>query len=171
MPKLKICPACKNENENIRVECAFCKYPFEGTEKEKAIHIGQFINKKSVLTDTDNAILRSQQILFAIAGINTIFLIILFLNSTNIPASSFVLPVFIIILFLTCAFLIKKNPLVFIAIPLAVLLTLYGVNYLYDPSSLLRGLLLKIIIVGSLIYSLYLIVSSNKFKKSHNIDD
>lgn len=170
MPENKICPACKNENENIRVECAFCKFPFEGTEKEKAIHIGQFINKKGVLTDTDNAILRSQQILFAIAGVNTIFLIILFINNANISATAFVLPIFIIVLFLTCALLIKKNPLIFITIPLAILLILYFINYLYDPSSLLRGAFLKIIIVGSLIYSLYSIISSNKFKQHHNID-
>lgn len=40
------CPACKAEQiENVEF-CKNCKFPFNGTDKEVAIHIGKFIKKK-----------------------------------------------------------------------------------------------------------------------------
>ncbi len=70
------CPACKTEFSE-RVEfCSKCEFPFNGTEKEKAIHIGRFIGKKGVIADSSIYIKKSQNILYFIAGLNIFSLIL-----------------------------------------------------------------------------------------------
>ena len=70
------CPACKKENPKIAIFCETCNYPFEGTEKEKAIHIGRFVTKKGVTVDSEIQINRSRspkhQVINSFFGFSTI---------------------------------------------------------------------------------------------------
>ena len=164
----KYCPSCKNENENIRVLCTFCEFPFEGTDKEKAIHIGKFINKKGVLFDANSSTIKSQRILFIIAGMNLVFLIIRILHS-NVHPFDLGISLFFIILFTACAFLIQKKPLIFTNIPLLFLLFSYTIEFLISPLTFFRGIIFKVFIIGALIYSIYNLINSMKFKKKYNV--
>jgi len=163
----KICPACKNyNNEEIRL-CEKCEFPFFGTEKEKSIHIGRFINKRGVIFDANDSIRKSQNILLLVIGLNILGLIINFDFLINNKVILF-LDILIIISFGVCAFMLKKAPVLFTVIPLVIILTLYTVNFIVDPRSILNGILMKLIIVGTLVYSVFLHVKSKKFKEKYN---
>jgi hypothetical protein len=162
-----ICPACKNVNTNESVFCSTCEYPFQGTEKEKSIHIGRFISKKGILVDADDSIRKSQNILLLVIGLNVLYMVFNFdflINNKII----LLLDVLIIISFGVCAFMMKKAPVLFTIIPLIIILALYVLNFIFDPRSILNGILLKIIIVGTLVYSVLLHVKSKKFKEKYN---
>ena len=172
----KICPACKNENENIRVECHICQFPFEGSEKEKAIHIGQFINKKGVIMDSDTGVHRSRIILAILGGINLLVLIFMFIGTgllkngiDNVVLTIVSFQTITTLIFIASAILIKRNPLLFISIPLGFLLLTYLIQFIISPILLSQGIFLKAFILVSLCYSLYLIIKSNRFKSKYQV--
>jgi len=162
------CPSCKNEvSQGIDV-CDFCEFPFIGTEKEKSIHIGKFISKKGVIFDANESLNKIQKLLFVIVGIT---LLSLALNFSLLIQDVFVLVLnlAIVLVLSGCAILVKKSPLTFMIIPLTIMLTLYLVNYVQDPRSLGQGILFKCIVIGGLIYAIYLHISSQNFKNKYNL--
>tara|TARA_R110000868_G_scaffold354220_2_gene615533 strand:+ start:68 stop:574 length:507 start_codon:yes stop_codon:yes gene_type:complete len=163
-----VCPACKKENKEQLETCNNCNFPFNGTEQEKGVHIGRFINKKSVITDSEGAIKKSQFILYAIAAYNAIFLIIgLFGSQLNV--FDLLLNFVVVGIFVLCAFFIQKKPLLLTLIPLILILGINMLNYFIEPSSVFRGIVFKLIIIGSLIYSIYLIKGAADFKKEFDM--
>jgi len=164
-----ICPACKKEHIEQLDICNNCSFPFNGTEKEKAIHIGRFINKKGVLTDSSDSIKKSQLILFAIAGFNALFLIAGLFNGNLLPID-IILNTIVTLTFLLCGFFIYKKPVLLTVIPLILIIGINILNYFIEPSSIFRGIIIKLIIIGSLIYSIYLIKSAENFKKEYGVD-
>ncbi|OEK07685.1 hypothetical protein A8C32_17045 [Flavivirga aquatica] len=164
---LKYCPACKNDNNSKVDFCIKCDFPLTGTEKDKSIRIGKFIGKKGIIFDADNSLEKSRKLLYYAAAFFILGIIINFSSLTNnILALGFNISIAMVIL--TCGILIKKAPLVFLLIPLILLLSIYGLNYMYDPTSLPRGIFFKLLIIGSLIYSIYNYLASEKFKKKYN---
>ncbi|MDY7393804.1 hypothetical protein UMM65_00985 [Aureibaculum sp. 2210JD6-5] len=161
------CPACKKEFETEIDKCTRCNFPFNGTEKEKGIHIGEFINKKGVSYDLDDSLGRSQKILYFIAGLNALFIAVILVNG-NYDSIGLSLSILFTVTILLSAFFLKKNPVLFSIIPLALIIGITLFNYLIDPNTLINGIVLKIIIIGSLIYTIYLSVQSKKFSKKYS---
>lgn len=164
------CPSCKKEFlENVSI-CTNCNFPFDGTDKEKAIHIGRFISSKGIITDSNGSIEKSQKILYTITGINIFFMIIGFSNG-NFVLVDIIINSFITLIFLLCGIFLKKKPLLLTVIPLTMMIGIYTLNYLIEPNSIFSGILMKIFILCSLIYSIYLILSAEKFKKDFQINE
>ncbi len=67
--------------------------------------------------------------------------------------------------FTFCGLTIRKNPTSKILLALSTYLTINLIVFLLNPNSLLQGILIKIAIVGSLIYSMYLVNASDKFTR------
>ncbi len=164
----KICPACKNENNSSNTLCDKCEFPFEGTEKEKSIHIGRFIGDKGIIFDAEDALKKSQYLLFLAAGLYTLPVIINFSFLLNDPFA-LAFNGLIIITFIVCSLFIKKSPLTFLILPLVLLLAVYTINFIVDPNTLVQGILFKVLIISSLIYSIYNFVVSEKFKRKFNL--
>nr|WP_299174024.1 hypothetical protein [uncultured Allomuricauda sp.] len=160
------CPACKNESKSSDGFCKFCTFPFAGTEKEKAIHIGKFIHKKEIIVDSSDSISKSKKILYFISGANFIFLVIsLFFGSSL--SIDFTLSFFITLMLFLCGLFIEKNPMVFTIIPLCITLGIMILNTIIDPSSFFDGILIKFFIIGSLVYSIVLIQGAKAFKNKY----
>mgnify|MGYP000209295204 CR=1 FL=1 len=170
METFKQCPACKNELQDDLDFCDVCDFPFKGSEKEKGIHIGRFINKKGVVFDADESLNKSQYLIYIVVAL---FVLGMVINFQSLILNPFILGfnLAICLVLVASAILIKKSPLLFTTIPLVILLLLYIGNYIIDPRSLVNGILFKLIIIGSLIYSIYMHVSSNRFKKKYNISE
>ncbi len=162
-----VCPACKNDNDSNINLCVKCEFPFNGTEKEKSIHIGRFIGKKGIIFDAEDSLTKSQNLLYLAAGFYILGLIVNFSILLN-HLIALVFNIVVIIVIALSGFLLKKSPLLFLIIPLTVLLMVYFLNYLVDPNSILRGILFKFLILGSLIFSIYNYLVSEKFKKKYN---
>ncbi|MBL7471732.1 hypothetical protein [Robertkochia sediminum] len=162
------CPACKNENASNTLECTICLFPFNGTEKEKSIHIGKFISDKGVIDDSDSLIKKTQNILFVLSGLYTLGMVLTYFN--NPYGIIGIIDYFIIIpIFLVSAFRIRKNPILFTSIPLSILLLIYSIQFLFDPRTIVNGILIKIIIIGVMGYCIKTAVSANKFRKKYKI--
>ncbi|VXB01899.1 conserved membrane hypothetical protein [Flavobacterium sp. 9AF] len=164
----KICPACKKESPESYDNCSYCKFPFNGTEKEQATHIGKFIADKGILDKSKHNIENSKRILFYIVAFNTIGLIIAIMNNKYDFLGVF-LTVFISLIFLLCGIFLQKNPKILTIIPLTIILLFYTLNFIFDREHFFNGIIFKIIIVGALIYNLYVLNEAEKFKKANNL--
>lgn len=163
----QICPACKHEHIIGEAICRICKFPFNGTEKEKSIHIGRFISKKGVIEDSKNSLDKSRNWLFFVAALNILGIIInhkLVFYNIIVAAVTLAIPLIII----TSALLLKKSPIVFLSIPLVLMLIVYTLELILEPSSWYRGIILKVFIIGLLCYSIYNYIVSKRFKKQYN---
>jgi len=164
----KICPACKNDNLVKADYCQFCRFPFNGSEKEKSIHIGKFISDKGIVVDSEDSLYKSRNLLFLAAGFYALGVIInykILINNILV----LIINLAVITIIVVCAVFLRKAPLLFLIIPLILLLTIYLLQYLVDPNSIMRGILYKMIILGSLGYSIYNYLASQKFKKKYNL--
>jgi hypothetical protein len=158
---MKTCPCCKKENEEMIINCGFCRYPFEGSEREKAIHIGQFIStQKGVKFDSEAALKRSQKILAFLGIINLVYVIIVY--KYMIPFD-FILNVVIIGMFAWCAVTIYQSPLVKLMIPLVILFVFGVINIIILPQAFLDIILLRGSCAAVLIYSIILVRSHQKY--------
>ncbi|MCH3882854.1 MULTISPECIES: hypothetical protein [Tenacibaculum] len=162
-----ICLACKNESTQSVDNCIKCDFPFNGSEQEKSKHIGQFIMKKGVVYDTDESLGRSKKIISIIALFNTIFLIFGLYNG-QIDILNIILNLIVIFIFIWCAITIKKNPFEKTLIPLILFISIIILNFIINPNTLFQGILWKIIFIGSLSYSMYLVKSTEKFREKFN---
>lgn len=165
---IKVCPACKNEIDTNNQFCDRCEFPFEASEKEKSIHIGKFISNKGIIVDSDDSLAKSQNLLYLAAGFYILGIIINF-SVIKQDLFSLIFSVVVIFIIALCGFLLKKAPLIFLCIPLALLFFIYTINYLSNPRTLAQGIIFKILILGSLIYSIYNYKLSERFKKKYNL--
>lgn len=164
----KVCPSCKNQNEANVGFCCKCEFPFNASDKEKSIHIGKFISNKGIILDSEDSLAKSQNLLYLAAGFYIIGVIINF-STLKQDIFSLIFNIGVIFIIALCGYLLKKSPLIFLSIPLALLLFIYTINYLIDYRTLMQGIIFKILILGSLIYSIYNYKLSEKFKKKYNL--
>ncbi len=163
------CPACSKEQIESLDRCNICDFPFNGTEKERSIHIGKFISKKGVLTDSDTTIKKIQQLFYFIGGFNLMLFVMHSLIGIVFIVNS-ILDFLFFILFMLCGIFIRKNPLVFTIIPLLFMIGINALYYLIDPALVLKGIIYKLVIVGCLIYSIYIVLKAQEFKRKYNVD-
>ncbi|WP_299216847.1 hypothetical protein [uncultured Dokdonia sp.] len=164
-----ICPACNKEHIKSLDTCNICAFPFNGTEKERAIHIGKFISTKGVLIDSDTTIKKIQQLFYFIGGFNLMLLVMHSLIGIVYIVNS-ILDFIFFVIFITCGIFIRKNPLVFTIIPLVFMIGINALYYIIDPELVLKGIIYKIIIVGCLLYSIYIVLKAQDFKRKYNVE-
>ena len=158
------CPSCKRTITVDSTLCTNCNYPFKGTDKEKAVHIASFISKKNVVIDAETALKNSKKILFFVAAMFVFsFLLSWISGSFNLLLAIFY--GFLFSIFVLCAVFLRKNPVLFSAIPLVVLLSLYSFEYFLDTNTFFSGIFIKVLLIGSLIYGIYLNKKAVRFKK------
>lgn len=157
---MKNCPACKKENSEIAIHCEFCEYPFEGTEKEKAIHIGKFISKKGVKYDKDDSLIRSQKIIGFIAVTNLLFLGVTY---KLLPNGWIISHLIIVGIFLFCALTIRKHSFIKVLIPLIIISLPTILLLIINPLDFIVNISINTIFIVALVYSLILVRSHQKF--------
>jgi hypothetical protein len=161
---MKTCPSCKKENSEIAIVCERCQFPFEGTEKEKAIHIAQFISKKGVKYDKDEYLKKSQMVLGFIAALDIIYLMFTY---NFLPDTVLYTNVFMILLFAFCAITIRQAPIIKILIPLSILCVSSLLMVLINASAFFVPLVFRGIYIAILGYTLYMIRSTQKFSQKY----
>lgn len=165
----KACPSCKNKNNTDAPFCVICDFPFNGSEKEKGIHIGKFISNKGIIDDSEDYLIKSQRLLY-IAALFYLIGTVVYVFSASYYVITLVVNLFVITILVVSAIFIKKQPLLFLGLPTFVLTTIYVSEYFIDPLLLLKGIIFKLIIFGCLIYSIYIYFESKAFKKKFNIN-
>lgn len=159
-----ICPTCKSNYENQPQICTKCGFPFNGTEKEKSLFIGQQILKKGNVNDTKDRIKLARVILWIIGGLNILTPFIFYNN--NPAREVFIITGLVLgLIFIGFGFLTFKKPFISILIPLIILILFYTIAAIAEPITLFQGIVWKVVFLSGLIYSLISIIQAEKIKK------
>ncbi|MFI2742675.1 hypothetical protein ACG2LH_08045 [Zhouia sp. PK063] len=165
------CPSCKLAlEEEPTGNCIRCNYPFHGTEAEKSKHIGEFISQKGIGLDLEAIVKRCQRYLFIVTAIQLVVSFIGIMNN-SVSFIFLLLNGFVVCSFFLCALFLKKNPVVFSIIPMAIVIMIFIVDYLFAPELLLSGIKTKLIILALLGYCVYIATKAEGFNKKFSNND
>lgn len=147
------CQHCTTVVASTETYCHKCGFPVKGTEhQQKRFLIDKELKEiyKDENTGFDNdKVNTAQNIIFALAFLNVIGSIYYYV----VTESPFVLmlSLFISLVYAILGFWAKQKPLPAILCCLVLYITLIILNGLFDPTTLLRGIIIKIIIIVYLI--------------------
>ena len=155
----KVCPSCGTNYQELPDKCEYCKYPFSGSDTEKSMFVAHKIMNAGRIDKTQSSLKRSRIILFVVAAVYLMFGLLSFPDMLELIAN-----LFLGFIFLIFAIIIKKAPLVSVIVPLTLVIGFNILSFLIHPALIFSGLLWKVLIIGSLSYSLYGIILSEKIK-------
>ena len=161
------CSYCKAEVSQVEVFCESCGFPLSGTDKEKAIFIGQQTLRKSKIDNSAKMIGKTRIILYVVAGIQVLNAVLVYVRFSSVIDVIFYL---VIATFLaTFGYLSPKKPILFVSLALCVMLGYYLILFLANPMLLYNGIIWKFAIVMALLYTLYDAIESHNLKKKYKL--
>ena len=165
------CACCAVKFDENDFYCNSCGYPLQGSEEEQKNHIANRSIKEIDLEDFHKNIKSATNSLywvaglFALGGLITTFQLP---NSEDI-AAHLITYVILISAFLALAVWGKQKPLPAIISGLSLYVIIQIVNAIFDPITILSGIILKIIIIVCLIKGIKAALEADKIKKELNI--
>lgn len=147
----KHCSAVVQFNERF---CADCGYPENGNDKERSHFIAKKVmhNRKGAVET--KRIKSGRNVLFVLSAM--IFLIGIFAAyMANGDLSIFVENTILALIYLGLGIWSSKKPFISLLLALLLFLTTTLINAIIDPSTLVRGIIFKIIIIAFLGKALY----------------
>ena len=154
------CYVCKTPMNADEVYCPECGYPEKGTDKEKAQFHARNAMQKNQHMDADQKIKSARNVLYVIAGIILVFGFISFFSDQDVAV--LVTNVILGAIYLVLGSWTSKKPMVAILLGLLLYLTTIIISAIFDPSTIIRGVIFKILIIAYLAKGLY---SASSIKK------
>ncbi|SER19211.1 hypothetical protein [Pedobacter rhizosphaerae] len=167
-----LCNCCARPFNFNDIFCNSCGYPLNGTEQEQKNHISNRAIKEIDLVEFKQSIEKARTSLYwiaAIIGLSAIFEAVT-AESEEILFASLVVNVILIGAFLAFAVIGKTKPTTALIAGLSVYVIIILLNAILEPSTLVRGIIFKVIIIGYLVKGLKAVLEADKLKKELNIN-
>jgi hypothetical protein len=164
----KCCSTAISENDQF---CQSCGFPLKGTEEEQNNFIYSRNYKHIELEGLDKKIRSAGTTLYVLAGLFLVFGLVYFgMNASDSTASAMLITYGILaVLFLLLGFWSKKKPVAAIISGLVLYILLQILSAIDDPVNIVKGIIVKIIIIGYLIKGMQSAFEAEKIRKQLNI--
>lgn len=156
-----ICKCCKESILQADEFCASCGFPLKGTEEEQGKYIGQYILGTHNISEDENQINKSRKGLLIVAGLLVVGGFWSAKSGGEVAAINLVGNIILAIVFAFITLWSEKNPFAAFITTLLLFLSLQIVAFIINPSSLVSGILLKVVIIALLVNG---VVSAAKTK-------
>lgn len=143
-----LCSQCSTEITEASKFCTYCGFPENGDEKEKAIFHAKRAMKKNQIKDAHKKINSARNTLYWMAGL--FFITGLFIFFTVDDMATLIASTILAIIYLVLAYWSQKKPFAALLSALLLYLMVIAVNAIVDPTTLYKGILIKIIILSFL---------------------
>jgi len=151
--EIQTCTFCSETIEKEAIYCASCGYPENGSEKDVAKFYGRRAMQKNRNTDAKDKIKSARNTLYIIAGATLIFGLLGYFQNKDLFTLATNFAVFFIYLLL--ASWSDTKPLMALLLGLLLYLTLILISAIIDPTTLVSGIIWKVIIIGFLGRGIY----------------
>ncbi len=141
----EVCKECETVLKDEHTYCPSCGYPQRGTAGEKSKFHAQRVMNKSKANQAPKVIQQARTILFVIAGITFLYGIILFFSLDDM--ASLIAAAVMASVYVVLGYWSQQKPLVALVLALLVYSTNIVITAIAEPSSIHRGIILKIIII------------------------
>lgn len=145
----KACSHCKTVIPTGQKFCTSCGYPEEGSEQEKAKFHADRVMNQSKTNDAPKLIRQARNTLFAIGGIT--FLYGLYEYATMPDMAVLVAYLILTAIYVTLGFWSQRKPLISLVLGLLVYLTIHVLSALVEPETIVKGIILKVVIIFFLV--------------------
>jgi hypothetical protein len=149
--------------------CHSCGFPVKGTEHQQKRFLIDKEIKQLDLNEDEGSVTSAEVTIFVLAGLTMLSGVFL-----SFMAKSYVVLVISLVLaliYIALGFWAKQKPLPAILCCLVLYVTLVALDALYDPASLLKGIILKIAIVAYLIKGVMACIEVEKQKKEQKSNE
>ncbi|TKC04596.1 hypothetical protein FA048_19225 [Pedobacter polaris] len=169
--QLNLCACCANTFAQNDSYCISCGYPLQGTNEQQENHIANRAVKEIDLIDLNKKVETACNSLYWIAGIIGVSSIIGYFTLTDEDDVLIFLITTVIMVgaFLALAVWSKTKPTTALISGLSLYVIIQLLNLIADPSSIIRGIIFKIIIIVYLIKGVMAVLEAEKIKKELNI--
>lgn len=148
-PEPSVCENCSASVVSTQKFCSQCSYPANGSEEEQRNFRLHVSSRKRFLSDAQDKIKSSKIIIFGLAGL--FFIVGLIMGFGSDDFVSMVTNIFLCIVFLILAAWCTHNPFGATLTALIIYGTILVVNAFADPTTILSGIILKVIIITALV--------------------
>lgn len=151
-PKKPTCQCCKFEIGESDSFCNNCGFPLNGTDEEKGKFIGQYLTQKNTKAEVESQVKNARTTLFVVAGLTTLSgLYSLVANKEGDGGFLLIISLVLAAIFCGLAFWSNKNPFGALLTGLIMYVSLIILGSIDDPMELIRGIIVKVIIISYMI--------------------
>lgn len=143
------CEHCQAENASDKKFCTQCRYPVAGTDEEKGRFRSDIAKNQILLKDAETKIQSAKNIIYVLAALSLVIGVILFFSQDDV--ASLVVYCVICILYLGLAVWCSSNPFGAILTAFILYITLQVLSAVVDPTTIISGILWKVIFIGAFI--------------------
>lgn len=143
------CENCQEVSKDNPKFCPQCSFPNGGTEDEKRSFRLTVSSRKRLLSDAEDKIKGAKNIIYIIAGLT--FLMGLYMGLGLDDFASMVVNFILCLIYLIMAAWSNKNPFGAILTAFIIYITIHVINAFFDPTTLIQGIILKIVFIGGFI--------------------
>lgn len=165
--ELNLCACCTNTYQSVDTFCMTCGYPLQGSEDAQRNHIANRTIKEVDLIELDKKVKAASQSLYWIAGIIEFSSLIgYFTLAESDDLTVFLITTVILVgAFLAFAVWSKTKPVTALISGLSLYIIVQLLNLIVDPTTILKGIIFKILIIGYLVKGIMAVLESEKIKK------
>ena len=166
-----VCFSCQHQPAPGDAFCESCGYPLKGSEDEKNTFVSNRNYKHLELAEIDSKVRKATNSLYVLAAFTVFMGIISYTASaeyTN-PLSVLITSLVLAALYLGLALWSKKQAVAAILSGLILFSVIQVVNMIADPSTIFKGIIVKVAVVIYLIKGVQSAFDAQKIKKELNL--
>jgi hypothetical protein len=167
----KPCPFCEETVIAGDAFCQHCGYPLKGTEEEQNTFRTERLLKEGKLVDIDTKVRTASIIMYVLAGLYLLFGIVTFpfVAEEDSPGAVLLINLIVSGLYAGLGYWCRAQPVPAIISGLILYAVVTVLNAVIDPSTLLKGIIIKIFIIAFLIKGLISAYEAQRIKKELHI--
>ena len=154
------CRLCKTAIDIESVFCSNCGFPEHGTNNEIASYHAKAAMDKNKHMDAGKKIKSARNTLYVMSAITLVFGLFYFFQLQDIAV--LVTNIILCIIYLVLAEWTSKKPMMALLLGLLLYLTTIIISAIFEPSTIIKGILWKVIIISYLAKGIY---SASSIKK------
>ena len=139
------CPNCATEINGNPEFCVQCGFPVNGTERKQSKFYAEQAMTRSKVKQAPKQIRQARNTLFIVGALQLAFGLVLFFMNDDV--AELLAGGIIFLIFLGLGFWSQSKPQVAILLGLLVYLSLIILSAIIDPSTLARGVIVKVVII------------------------
>lgn len=160
------CTNCGSKVEEGNTFCSNCGFPARGTDEEKNKFLHRIKLKKDVVKDAEKKIKSVKTMLYILAGLNVVIgLFFVFGSNAYLNFADGIGFLIAGLVFIGCAIWVNKQPLMGVLAAFGFYLFIQVLGAIVDPTTIFKGIILKIIIIGVFIKGVNSARDAKKYKE------
>jgi len=165
------CKACSTPSTSLDSFCQNCGFPLKETEEEQNTFIYARDYRSYELDQMNRKIRSAGNTIFILAGVFALMGIIYFLMLGEAQGGNAILVVNLILagIYVGLGFWSKQNAIAAIVSALVLFGVVQILNIIEDPTSIFKGIIMKVVVIVYLIKGLNSALDAQKIRKQYNL--